>query len=95
MKISLVFAGLLLATSAHARPYLPNMSCASAKNLVDTRGSVVLSTSQHTYDRFVAHQGYCARGEEARPAWVTTRDSHSCFIGYTCSPGDHGGGGGQ
>jgi hypothetical protein len=79
---------------AQARPSTTTMTCAQAADLVQANGAIVLGTGGHTYDRFVSHQGYCGIGEVTRPAWVPTRDSASCFIGYTCSQDNRGGNGG-
>jgi len=85
MKIVLVLAGLIVASaSAHARPNTLDMSCADANALVAAHGAIVLSTGAHTYDRYVAHQGFCTPQETTAPAWVPTFDSAQCFIGYTC-----------
>lgn len=84
MKVLILAA--LLAGSAHARIYSPSLSCAEARNLVARSGAVILYTSPYTYDRYVAHQGYCSNaGDEiARPAFVPTADHPRCFVGYTC-----------
>ncbi len=69
---------------AQARPSSPSMTCAQAQALIRTQGAVVLGTGQFTYDRYVAHRGFCQPTESVKPAWVPTRDSQQCFIGYTC-----------
>lgn len=85
MKLSLFLAfGLAMAASAHARPNTQNMTCGEAQSLVQSHGAIVLSTGANTYDRFVAHQGYCALGERAVTAWVRTSNSSACAIGYVC-----------
>lgn len=89
-----IFASLMLAATAQARPATYKMTCQKAANLVASRGEVVLSTSAYTYDRFVAHAGYCGLGETTRPAFVPTRDVANCFVGYTCSQDNRGGGNG-
>ena len=60
------------------------MSCAAARQIVSTRGAIVLSTGETTYDRFVASQRYCQRDEINKPAWVPTADMRQCFVGYRC-----------
>lgn len=88
MKIALMlafaFASAVMAPAAFAHPLTLDMSCAEAKATVDSEGAIVLRTGLHTYDRFVAHQGYCMRSEVTKPAWVPTNDSAQCFVGYTC-----------
>jgi len=60
------------------------MSCAQAAATVASAGAIVLSTGQHTYDRFVAHTGFCLHNEVARPVVAPTADSPYCSIGYRC-----------
>jgi len=90
MKTLLVLAGILSAGVAHARPSTLDMNCSEAQALVAQEGAIVLTTGAYTFDRFVAHQGYCMQSEVTKPAWVPTFDEAQCFIGYTC--GDRSGG---
>jgi len=69
---------------AQTRPSTMNMSCAQAQGLVRSSGAVVLGTGGMSYDRYVARDGFCQRDEMETPAWVPSRDSAQCFIGYTC-----------
>jgi hypothetical protein len=84
--LTAAFVSLATAAFAQSRPSTLRMTCAQAKGLVATRGSIVLSTGPYTYDRFVTHGGYCFRGEVAEPVWVRTADSPQCPIGYRCKP---------
>lgn len=85
-KMVLLFVLLLFADGAQAqsRPLTLNMNCAQAAALVASRGAVVMNTGRHTFDRYVAHGGYCTLGEFPDEAWVPTTDSAQCFVGYTC-----------
>jgi hypothetical protein len=76
------FAGVF---SAEARESTLALTCANAAALVASRGAVVLTTGEHTYDRFVVHNGFCALGEVAERALAPTLDSPRCPIGYTCA----------
>ena len=80
------FAVALIVTSAVAqpRPSSVQMSCGQAAGLVASRGAIVLGTGGYTYDRFVADQRFCLRTETTLPAWVPTRDTPQCFVGYRC-----------
>ena len=69
---------------AQSRPSTLTMPCGQAAATVATYGAVVMTTGQHTFDRFVAHQGFCLPGEYADRATAPTLDSPSCAIGYTC-----------
>ena len=90
---------LLAATAAaEARPSTLGMSCRQAQNLVAAQGAVVMSTGQHTYERFVAHPGFCMTAEWAHSATAPTKDSARCPLGYICNTApplwadDHGDG---
>ena len=94
---------VLLATGAAAqpRPSILAMSCGQARALVASRGAIVLGTGPHTYDRYVAHTGFCPHDQTTEPAFEPTRDNPQCYIGNRCiarrseqPTGDSGGGGG-
>jgi hypothetical protein len=87
MKRSVLAGVVLLAavTSAMAqRPSTLAMNCGQAASLVGAAGGIVLGTGGFTYDRFVAHRGFCLRSEYDEPAWVPTADTPQCFVGYRC-----------
>jgi hypothetical protein len=93
----------LVATGAAAqpRPSTLAMSCGQARALVASRGAIVLGTGPHTYDRYVAHTGFCPHDQTTEPAFEPTRDNPQCYIGSRCiarrseqPTGDSGGGGG-
>lgn len=69
---------------AQPRPSTLQISCAQARGLVAARGAIVLSTGQFTYDRYVAHVGFCQRDETTVPAYERTADNPQCFIGSRC-----------
>jgi hypothetical protein len=83
VSISLI-AFAVASPAAAARPSTLGMSCAQAAATVASSGAIVLSTGQFTYDRFVAHSGFCLPGEIGRPAVAPTADSPYCSIGYRC-----------
>jgi hypothetical protein len=91
LRILLACTACLAATSALAqpRPSSVAMTCAQAAGLVASRGAIVLGTGGHTYDRFVHHRGFCLITETTKPAWVPTRDTPQCFVGYTCVEADY------
>ena len=76
---------LAAATSVEARPSTLSMSCHQAQQMVASRGAVVMSTGQHTYDRFVADAGYCEVAEWAHSATAPTKDTRACPMGYICN----------
>jgi hypothetical protein len=57
---------------AQTRPLTLGMGCGQARALVTSRGAVVLSTGQNTYDRYVSSGAFCQWGLSA--------------VGYTCVP---------
>ena len=62
-----------------------SLTTAQVKQLIQEKGSVVLSTSQNQFDRYVADQGQCFMGETASAAFVPTADSSAALVGFTCS----------
>lgn len=80
-----VLAALSSAALAQARPDARGMTCGDVRALIGSRGAVVMTTGQHTYDRFVAGTGYYALPEVALPVAIRTRDSDSCVV-YACRP---------
>ena len=85
-RVLIGVAASLAVTSAAAqpRPSSVQMGCQQAVGLVASRGAIVLGTGGYTYDRFVADQRFCLRTETTEAAWVPTRDTPQCFVGYRC-----------
>jgi hypothetical protein len=81
-----LLAGTMLAAPAlsQGRPSAPQMTCRQAAGLVAAQGAVVLGTGGPTYDRFVRDRRFCAVTEAVQRAFVVTRDSPACFVGYRC-----------
>jgi hypothetical protein len=86
-----------LATVAHAqgrRPDTRTMSCEQVQSLIGARGAVVMSTGQHTYDRYVTDRFQCMlSGEVAVRAYVPATDAARCPV-WRCEiidPVDRGG----
>jgi hypothetical protein len=91
MKRSLLaVAGVLIAASATAqpRPSTLQMTCGQAAALIASQGGIVLGTGGDTYDRFVAHRGFCLRSEAAGTVWVPTRDTPNCHL-WRCKEAEH------
>ena len=74
------------------------MTCNQAQRYLASRGAVVMSTGEHTYNRFVVSGRYCEVAEWAESATAPTKDARHCPLGYTCTsippfeydePGDH------
>lgn len=86
-RIGLIAAATLLAASAaHAqgRPDSRQMSCGQVQALIEDRGAVVMTTGQHTYDRFVQNRHQCfSIGEVGVRTHIASRDSASCPV-YRC-----------
>ena len=81
---ALVIALELSATQAQGRPSTVNMTCGQAAALVARSGAVVLGTGGYTFDRFVAHRGFCEVTQVTKRAFVPARDTRACLVGYTC-----------
>ena len=86
LAASFVVAAASSAALAQARPFSPGLRCGDVANLVSLNGARVITTGDGTYDRYVAAQRYCTRGETTKPAWIPTADNPQCFVGYTCEP---------
>ena len=85
---AMISALLFLAATGSAlaqRPSTTRMACQAAAGIVAQRGAVVLGTGGDTYDRFVANETLCLVGTYARPAFVPTRDTPQCYVGFYCS----------
>jgi hypothetical protein len=88
---SLVFAvGLLSAAAAAAqgRPDSRTMSCQQVQAFIANQGAVVLTTGQHTYDRYVRNSGQCfSTADIAVSARIPTADTPACRV-YRCETVD-------
>jgi hypothetical protein len=76
-------AGLLvvaLTTGGEARPDARRMSCAEAQALIDREGAVVLTTGDHTYQRYVSGTAECGHMNAAQQASISTRDDRQCTV---------------
>jgi hypothetical protein len=60
------------------------MTCAAANAFVRARGAVILGTGRDLYDRYVADQSQCQRGQSTLPAFAPTTDNPQCVIGWRC-----------
>lgn len=70
-------------TAAHARPDTRAMTCEQTQRLIERNGAVVLTTGQHTYDRYVGGRGFCERPYAPMQTTVRTRDTANCPV-YNC-----------
>ena len=85
LSIALACGVLLTATQAMAqRPSTRSMTCAAARDLVMSRGAVVLSTGPDLYDRYVSTDSACSVGQYARPSFAPTLDNPTCALGAVC-----------
>jgi hypothetical protein len=97
-KMTLLALPLLFASVAHARPSTYNMSCDTAKDLVNSSRGIVMNYAYsekagHLYKMFYANSQSCQmQGHmDGERAYVKTTDSNSCFVGYFCVPAHHNG----
>ena len=72
---------------AQPRPSTVNRPCSASRHDVIANGAIVLGTGGYTYDRFVRDSSFCPHGDILDPAWVPSRDTASCFVGYRCKSG--------
>ena len=85
---SVIFSALVLSTTfAHGsghRPDTRNISCGAAKSLVQSKGAILFSTGNYTYDKYVKNHAYCNVDEALKRAFVPTADQRRCNVGYIC-----------
>jgi hypothetical protein len=87
-KFRIAILALLVGTApAGARESTLEMSCTQARALIANQGAAVLTTGRHTYERFVAHGGYCMIEEYAEQGYAPTRDGRQCPVGFVCRTG--------
>jgi hypothetical protein len=84
IAVTITAAMLTTAAVAQNRPSTTAMTCQQAASLVYARGAIVLGTGGYTYDRFVRDRSFCQVTEALESAWVPTRDTPTCFVGYRC-----------
>jgi hypothetical protein len=73
-----------MAALAQGRPSTLAMTCGQARGFLSAQGAAVLGTGGHTYDRFVRDRSFCEPTQITRNAFVPTRDTPDCPIGYRC-----------
>ena len=78
---------LVAGAQAQARPSTMDLPCTANRELVFARGEVVLGTGGKTYDRFVRDRTFCDVTEYAQSAFVPSRETPVCFVGYRCKQG--------
>jgi hypothetical protein len=85
-KIILLIAFIAASSGAQAqqRPFTPNLTCGQARQIVYANGAAVLGTGTFTYDRYVRDRSFCLINEIIEAAWVPTRDTPQCLVGYRC-----------
>ncbi|AOO80604.1 hypothetical protein [Bosea vaviloviae] len=88
LALCLLLTMSLDAALAQSRPSTTNRPCSVNRQSVAANGAIVLGTGGYTYDRFVANRSFCEFDEGVEPAWVPSRDTPSCFIGYRCKSRD-------
>jgi hypothetical protein len=84
IAMTIAAAMLTTATVAQNRPSTTAMTCRQAASLVYARGAIVLGMGGYTYERFVRDRSFCQVTEALESAWVPTRDTPTCFVGYRC-----------
>ncbi|RDJ24259.1 hypothetical protein DWF00_04040 [Bosea caraganae] len=77
------------AAAAQSRPSTVTRPCDANRQSVIASGAIVLGTGGFTYDRFVNDRSFCQVDQYTEPAWVPSRDTPSCFVGYRCKSGPY------
>ncbi len=88
----MITASILLAASTldgnAARIDGRSLTCNQAYNLVRQHGAIVMTLSNTTYDRIVAHENLCSSHMAGRRVVTQTLDNPQCFIGLRCVSDD-------
>lgn len=69
--------------AAQGRPDARAMTCERVQDLLVQEGAVVLTTGQHTYDRYISWRGSCPAPTVPERTWIGTSDTDSCPV-YHC-----------
>lgn len=85
--VALALLALAGPAAAQARPDSLTMTCNQARQLVASRGALILGSGPHIYDRIVANQSFCPWPQHVERTFVPTRDTRNCFVGYVCRDG--------
>lgn len=89
MALALAFLACGSGVQAQQRLSTLNLTCGQAQQVVLSRGAAVLGTGGYTYDRFVRDRSFCEFNEMIEPAFVPSRDTPQCPIGYRCRDADY------
>ncbi len=85
----LTFTGIAAWSSiAEARPDIRKMTCEQVQALVKREKAVVLTFTQHTYDRVISSRRGCPPAYYSKPIYRATKDLPRCNLGYICAPSD-------
>lgn len=82
----LTFVTINAADAQSRRPNSTAMTCGQVQSMINQRGAVVLSTGQHTFDRYVSNRNFCQHGEVLRRDYVPTRDNNRCYVQRCINP---------
>lgn len=80
LRLAATVVLVVVAGTAFARPDTRGMTCQQTQRLILRSGAIVLTTGQHTYDRYVADQRFCSTPYV--PTWtsVRTKDTAQCPV---------------
>jgi len=71
-----------------ARIDVRTLTCQQAVSMVQSRGAVVFTLTNRSYDRIVKNRFFCDPTEGAENVFAATRDSPRCRIGKRCVMAD-------
>jgi hypothetical protein len=73
--------GAMSAAHAQARLYADATACSVLQATVARDQSALIYTGPNLYARYVA---WCSPQQQDIPAYVRSRDTAQCLVGYTC-----------
>jgi hypothetical protein len=74
------------ASASLARPDARTMTCHQTQALIEQRGAITISTGRHTYERFIAYDGYCYHPEVRHITYISTKDTDQCPVFHCEQP---------
>lgn len=89
LAFALALVTFATAADAQQRPFSPSIPCRQLQGIVAANGAVVIGTGTYTYDRYVRDGSFCQRDETIEPAWIPSRDTPQCPVGYRCRSQDY------
>lgn len=80
-----LFTGAMIDTADAARLDVRRLTCDQVRNLVYSRGAIVMTLTNTTYEKIVRNRHFCDPGQGVKPKYSRTIDYLQCNIGKVCT----------